>query len=304
MELSSKKRIFADYLWNNPTRKIDNYKLKIKSHIPNAVTCCNLLSGCVATTFAFEGDFHRAFLFIIIGALFDFFDGMTARLFQVSSPIGKELDSLADLVTFGLAPAALVHTYMKLELSPANGELFLNSRSVALNANSAALNANFPFLIAIILVFLPFLLTAFSALRLARFNLDERQTSSFIGLPTPANALFWGALFYNGKINTFESGINPADGASCASQFLSSNSSFLIIIALVLLFSWLLVSPIPMFSLKFHNFSWKENRVRYLFLAVSVLLLILLGIPGFAAIIGWYIVLSLLSKALVKQNKP
>ena len=278
--------------------KIDNYKLKIKSHIPNAVTCCNLLSGCVATTFAFEGDFHRAFLFIIIGALFDFFDGMTARLFQVSSPIGKELDSLADLVTFGLAPAAMVHTYMKLELSPANGELFLNSRSVALNANSAAFNANFPFLIAIILVFLPFLLTAFSALRLARFNLDERQATSFIGLPTPANALFWGALLYNAKINIFESGItlNPS--------IFNSQSSILFIIALVLLFSWLLVSPIPMFSLKFHNFSWKENRVRHLFLAVSVLLLILLGIPGFAAIIGWYIVLSLLSKALVKQNKP
>jgi CDP-diacylglycerol--serine O-phosphatidyltransferase len=280
LELSSKKRIFADYLRNNFTRQIDNHKLKIKIHIPNAVTCCNLLSGCVATTSAFEGDFHRAFLFIIIGALFDFFDGMTARLLHVSSPIGKELDSLADLITFGLAPAAIVHTYMKSGL--------------ILNPDSPILNSSF--FISHFLVFLPFLLTAFSALRLARFNLDERQTTSFIGLPTPANALFWGALLYNAKINIFESGItlNPS--------IFNSQSSILFIIALVLLFSWLLVSPIPMFSLKFHNLSWKGNRVRYLFLAVSALLLILLGIPGFAAVIGWYIVLSLLSKALVKTE--
>lgn len=242
----------------------------------------------MATTFAFEGYFHRAFLFIIIGALFDFFDGMTARLLHVSSPIGKELDSLADLVTFGLAPAAIVHTYMKSEL--------------ILNPDSPILNSSF--FISHFLVFLPFLLTAFSALRLARFNLDERQATSFIGLPTPANALFWGALLYDAKNRNYELGINPADAASCTSQFLISNSSFLIIIVLVLLFSWLLVSPIPMFSLKFHNLSWKENRVRYLFLAVSALLLILLGIPGFAAVIGWYIVLSLLSKTLVKRNNP
>jgi Phosphatidylserine synthase len=170
-----------------------------------------------------------------------------------------------------------------------------------LNPDSPILNSSF--FISHFLVFLPFLLTAFSALRLARFNLDERQTTSFIGLPTPANALFWGALLYNAKIKNHKLGINPADAASCASQFLISNSPFLII-ALVLLFSWLLVSPIPMFSLKFHNLSWKENRVRYLFLAVSALLLILLGIPGFAAVIGWYIVLSLLSKTLAKRNNP
>ena len=228
----------------------------------------------MATTFAFAGDFHRAFLFIVIGALFDFFDGMTARLLHVSSPIGKELDSLADLITFGLAPAVIVHTFMKSEL--------------ILNPDSPIPNSSF--LISHFLVFLPFLLTAFSALRLARFNLDERQTTSFIGLPTPANALFWGALLYNAKNNIIESGktLNPS--------IFNPQSSILFIVALVLLFSWLLVSPIPMFSLKFHNLNWKENRVRYLFLAVSALLLILLGIPGFAAVIGWYIVLSILSK--------
>ena len=143
----------------------------IKKYIPNALTCCNLLSGCVATSFAYNGDIKAAFLFIILGAVFDFFDGMAARLLHVSSPIGKELDSLADNITFGVAPSMMVY----FELGQLNCPVFLEPLKT-------------------FLPYIAFLIAAFSALRLAKFNIDERQSKSFIGLPTPANALFWGGL--------------------------------------------------------------------------------------------------------------
>ena len=143
----------------------------ITRNIPNTITCCNLISGCIATLSAFMGEIHMALLWIIIGAIFDFFDGMSARLLHVSSPIGKELDSLADDITFGMAPAAIVFYEMGIMEYPA----FL-----------APVQPYMPFV--------AFLIAAFSALRLAKFNLDERQAMGFIGLPTPANALFWGAL--------------------------------------------------------------------------------------------------------------
>lgn len=138
----------------------------VKKHIPNSITCLNLISGCIATYWAFQGDAQLALLFIVIGAVFDFFDGMVARLLHVSSPIGKELDSLADDITFGFAPSAIVFNFLvplTTHLSP-------------------------------IIPYLAFIMAAFSALRLAKFNLDERQALGFIGLPTPANALFWGSL--------------------------------------------------------------------------------------------------------------
>ena len=137
----------------------------MKKHIPNTITCCNLISGCIATYFAFMGDYRMALLFIVIGAVFDFFDGMVARLLHVSSPIGKELDSLADDITFGFAPSAIIFSYL------------------------CTFHIHAPFV-----PFLAFVMAAFSALRLAKFNLDERQALGFIGLPTPANALFWGSL--------------------------------------------------------------------------------------------------------------
>ena len=140
-------------------------------NIPNAITCCNLVSGCVATYFAFDGLYRAAFLFIVIGAVFDFFDGMSARLLGVSSPIGKELDSLADDVTFGVAPSAMIFTLLSTAAWPASW---------------GAVGGVLPYA--------AFIMAAFSALRLAKFNLDERQSTSFIGLPTPANTLFWASL--------------------------------------------------------------------------------------------------------------
>ena len=228
----------------------------MRRHIPNTITCCNLLSGCVAATYAFEGIYTIAFVCIIMGAVFDFFDGLTARALKVSSPIGKELDSLADVVTFGFAPAAMVFSWLR-ECSDAHLDM----------------------LVAFVVPFLAFLLVAFSALRLAKFNVDERQTSSFIGLPTPANALFWGALVLGSH-----------------DKMVASPFGWVLIVALVLLFSWLLVAEIPMFSLKFKSLAWKPNRIAYIFLLVSLVLLICLGLNGLSAVIGWYIILSVLTQ--------
>ena len=219
----------------------------MKKHIPNTITCCNLISGCVATYFAFLSDFEMALLFIIIGAVFDFFDGMSARLLGVSSPIGKELDSLADDITFGFAPSAIVFSYLRPETE--------------------------------LLPFLVFVMAAFSALRLAKFNLDERQALGFIGLPTPANALFWGSL------------IAGAGEWMKTAPFIGDNLS-LVILAGVFISSYLLIAEIPMFALKFKHWGWKGNEIKYIFVISCVPLLLLLGVSGFAAIIAWYVLLS------------
>lgn len=230
--------------------------MNIKKHIPNTITCCNLLSGCVAAVYAFMGVYPLAFTFIIAGAVFDFFDGLSARALKVSSPIGKELDSLADVITFGFAPAAMTFSWLR-----------------------ECADTHLDMLVAFAMPFAAFLLVAFSALRLAKFNVDDRQTSSFIGLPTPANALFWGALVI-GSHDTIVA--NPY--------------GWILIMALVLLFSWLLVAEIPMFSLKFKNLTWKSNRTVYIFLLISIALLIVLGLNGLSAVIGWYIILSVLTQ--------
>lgn len=228
----------------------------MRRHIPNAITCCNLLSGCVATMYAFEGMYPFAFAFIIAGAVFDFFDGLTARALKVSSPIGKELDSLADVITFGFAPSAMAYSWLR-ECADANLDMF----------------------VAFIIPFAAFLMAAFSALRLAKFNVDERQTSSFIGLPTPANALFWGSLV----IGSHDIVVTHPYG-------------WVLVLLLIGLFSWLLVAEIPMFSLKFKNLTWESNRTVYIFLLTSVALLVLLRVNGLSAVIGWYIILSVLTQ--------
>lgn len=223
----------------------------IKSYIPNTITCGNLISGCLAVMAAFNADAWRTLMWVVAGAIFDFCDGLSARLLKSYSPKGKELDSLADLVTFGLAPGMLC--LMKLR-----GFDYANNA------------------IATIYPYLGLVLVVFAALRLAKFNTDERQTSSFLGLAVPANALFWCGFF-----QLELSAIPGAPGY---------------IGPLVLFFSWLMVSEIPMFSLKFKNLKWADNKIRYIFLAVSVVILILLRERGLAAVIGWYIILSILTK--------
>lgn len=230
----------------------------MKKHIPNTITCCNLISGCIATYWAFQGEAEMALLFIVIGAVFDFFDGMVARLLHVSSPIGKELDSLADDITFGFAPSAIIFSYLltldfQVSLSP----------------------SHLPPLAA----YLAFVMAAFSALRLAKFNLDERQALGFIGLPTPANALFWGSLIVGG--GEWIADLPYAPYLILLGTFISC---------------YLLVAEIPMFALKFKHWGWKGNEIKYIFLLTCIPLLAILGISGLAAIIAWYIILSVITK--------
>ena len=228
----------------------------ITRHIPNMVTCCNLFSGCIAAVMAFQSNYEAAILFIILGAVFDFFDGMLARLLNVSGPLGKELDSLADDITFGFAPSAIVFSLFK---------------EVQYPEFMSGISEYFPYT--------AFIIAAFSALRLGKFNIDPRQSSSFIGLPTPANALFWGSLVVG------------------AHSFLVSDSfNAIYLFILVILMSYLLVAELPMFSLKFKNLSWRDNKVSYIFLLVCIPLLVVFRISGFAAIILWYILWSLLTR--------
>lgn len=223
----------------------------MKRHIPNSITCCNLLSGCVATVFALRGVYDVAIMAIIAGAVFDFFDGMSARLLGVSSPIGKELDSLADDVTFGLAPAAMLYS-MLCEVAP---------------------NACLPYA--------AFLMAAFSALRLAKFNLDARQTASFIGLPTPANALFWASLI-----------------VSWHERIAEWPYATWMLLAGMLISCYLLVAELPLFALKFKSLKWRANWVRYVFLLLC-LPCFLLGWGAFAAIIVWYVVWAVVNRSRV-----
>lgn len=224
----------------------------IVRNIPNSITCCNLISGCIATYNAFLGDIRMALLWIIVGAVFDFFDGMSARLLKVSSPIGKELDSLADDITFGFAPSAII--FYELSIMEYPSELLMLK----------------PYL-----PYFAFVMAAYSALRLAKFNLDERQSLGFIGLPTPANALFWGALFVG------------------AQNFMESTAYMLPVVLLMICVScWLLIAEVPMFALKFKQWGWKGNEVKYIFLISCLPLLMIFGITAFSIIIAWYVVLS------------
>lgn len=231
----------------------------MKKHIPNCITCCNLISGCIATVFAFGGNLEIALVWIIIGAVFDFFDGMVARLLHVSSPIGKELDSLADDITFGVAPSTIVFSQLGIMDYPS----FLEP-----------LREYIPFL--------AFIMAAFSGLRLAKFNLDERQALGFIGLPTPANALFWGSLL-----------------VGIGDKLANYPIALFLVLGGILVSSWLLVAEVPMFALKFKQWGWKGNEIKYIFLLSCIPLLSIFGITAFAIIIAWYVVLSVV---VMKRN--
>lgn len=227
---------------------------KIIAHIPNTITCFNLLSGCFACLFAFGADFKTAAIFICLAALFDFMDGFAARLLKAYSPMGKELDSLADLISFGMAPGILILSFAQ-----------------------QIITSDYPAFIQEYLPYLAFLIPVFSGLRLAKFNIDTRQSTSFIGLPVPANALFWiGVCFWG-----LENGFNPY-----------------VLGVLILIFSYLLVSKLPMFSLKFKDISLHNNYIRYILLLGAIVFIALFGFGGFAAAIVLYIVLSVINMKL------
>jgi len=242
--------------------------MQLKKHIPNAITSLNLVSGCIGILLAFRGYVEIAALMIVVASVFDFLDGMAARLLHVHSEIGKELDSLADLVSFGVLPGALV--FMMLE------------------------NNSAPIWIQCFALLIPVL----SAIRLAKFNLDTRQTESFLGVPVPANALFWvGITFINAPI--------PKNNINCLNGFLPTDvmnhiniglksivNQPSIIIILTVVLSLLLVSELPLFSLKFKNLKWAKNHTRYIFLGLALISLIMLGVCSLPMIIVLYLLIS------------
>jgi CDP-diacylglycerol--serine O-phosphatidyltransferase len=238
----------------------------IRKHIPNFITCLNVVSGTLSVLFAIKGDLTTSVLLIFAASIFDFLDGMAARLLKAYSPMGKELDSLADVISFGLAPGMLMMVMQQYAL------FGLNVQAESLSGLS---------LWEITCLASSLIIPVFSALRLAKFNIDTRQTNSFIGLPTPANALFISALALitvHGKYESIDIIIlQPA-----------------VLIAITLITSFLLVSEIPMFSLKFKNLKWSDNRIQFIFLTISAVLILAFNIYGIATSIVSFILLSVL----------
>ncbi|ARS36560.1 CDP-diacylglycerol--serine O-phosphatidyltransferase [Pontibacter actiniarum] len=230
----------------------------MKKHIPNVITCLNLLSGCLALYFAFKGELVTAAYLVGIAAIFDFMDGMIARLIGAYSEIGKQLDSLADMVSFGVVPGTIM--FMLLQ----------------------RIEAPFWGIPADVVPFAGFLITIFSALRLAKFNIDTRQTTSFIGLPTPACTLFVASLpliLETGDLIMFEIILNQP-----------------VLLVLTVMLSFLLVAELPLFALKFKNFTWQDNSIRFIFLGLSVILVAMLKFAAIPLIIVLYVLLSIIKK--------
>ncbi|HWR99691.1 MAG TPA: CDP-diacylglycerol--serine O-phosphatidyltransferase [Prolixibacteraceae bacterium] len=236
----------------------------IKKHIPNFITSLNVLCGSIAVVFIMKGVLTTAVLLIMLAALFDFLDGLSARMLKAYSPMGKELDSLADMISFGLAPGLIM--YKLLETSHFNENVGPDLQSFLSPGE-------------LLIVGSAFLIPVFSALRLAKFNIDERQTSSFIGLPTPANALFISSLAL----------IREHCSYPAIDTLLLSTP---VLIGITILFSWLLVAEIPMFSMKFKSLGWQNNKVQYIFLCCAVLLMANLQLYGIAATVLLFIAIS------------
>ena len=236
--------------------------MKIKKHIPNLITLGNLFCGTIATIYAVQADFVFAGLFVILGILFDFFDGFAARLFQVSGELGKQLDSLADMVTSGVVPGIIMLKLIEVNTINASNSFFDDS------------------ILGISLVGL--VLTLGACYRLAKFNIDTRQSDSFIGLPTPAMSLFVISLPLIQQYSNIEFALN-----------LITNNYFLI--AITILLTYLMNAQLPLFSLKFKDYSVKSNLIKYVFLIASLLMIIFLQYISIPLIIIVYVVLSVIS---------
>lgn len=234
----------------------------LRKEIPNIITLCNLLSGSMAILFAIDGFLTVAVILVGLAAVFDFLDGLAARLLNVKSPLGKELDSLADVISFGLAPAIFLFILIKT------------------NPTTATFPTLGPYL-----PYSALLVAAFSAYRLAKFNIDTRQLDSFRGLPTPANAIFIVSL-------SLISGPGALDKTTFVSA-IAGNLWFLLL--LVPISSTLLVSNLSLFAFKFKNgFGFSQNRAKYIFLILCILLWLMLGWAGIPLIIVFYLTTSLL----------
>ena len=249
--------------------------MTIRKHIPNLLTCTNLMIGCYACVLALSGNYFGTTIAILWAAVFDFADGMAARLLNAYSPIGKDLDSLADVVSFGVAPGMLLFDFLDRTQQTIHWDNPLTGK-----------------------IFIVFALAVpvFSALRLAKFNNDSRQTSTFIGLPVPAHALFWAPLIYVLSLSVEGT---AATGLLSKIVFfdLSGVPALYILIAVALTVtgsSLLLVSEIPMFSMKIKSFGWKGNEMSYTLIITSVALIVFFGFLGISLAILLYVGLAVL----------
>lgn len=244
----------------------------MKSYIPNFLTLLNVFSGCVATVFAVLNQLEWAALFVFIGIFFDFFDGLAARALNVQSEVGVQLDSLADVITSGLVPGIVMFQLLNMSQTGGWNMPFNHEVTDTMAWYGTKINT---------ISFIGFAITLASAYRLAKFNVDENQVSSFVGLPTPANALMILSLplilMYHDNIALNSIILNP--------WFL---------VGLTLLSAYLLNSPIKLFALKFKNWSFKDNGIRYLFLIGSLVMLLTLRFLAIPFIIFAYILMSLI----------
>ena len=241
--------------------------MKIKKYIPNLITLGNLFCGIIATIYAVQGNFVSAGIFVILGIVFDFFDGFTARLLNVSGELGKQLDSLADMVTSGVVPGIIMLKLIQVNIFNTPNSFFDDS------------------ILGISLVGL--VLTLGACYRLAKFNIDTRQSDSFIGLPTPAMSLFIISLPLIQQYSNIEFALN-----------LITNNYFLI--AITILLTYLMNAELPLFSLKFKDYSVKNNLIKYMFLIASLLMIIFLQYISIPLIIIFYVVLSVISNSSKK----
>jgi CDP-diacylglycerol--serine O-phosphatidyltransferase len=243
----------------------------MKKHIPNLLTLGNLLCGTIATILAVQGDFVTAGLFVVIGIFLDFFDGFAARLLNVSGELGKQLDSLADMVTSGVVPGIIMFNLL-YQSSFKN----LDTQFIDKGISPIIMSNDYIFSW---ISYIGLLLTLGAGYRLAKFNIDTRQSESFIGLPTPAMSLFVISLPLIQEYAT-----------NAWVQDLISNNYFLIAVTLVL--TYLMNAEIPLFSLKFKEYSLKNNLVKYFFLVTSLLLIVILNFISIPIIIILYVLLS------------
>ena len=235
-------------------------------NLPNLLTLANLLLGCAALLFLFTGSFVTMAYCLVGAAVADVFDGLAARALKINSDLGKELDSIADMVFFGLIPGAIF--YVLLLATEQGGEFQTLEFSWR--------------------AFPGFLITAFSGLRLAKFNLDDRQSESFLGLPTPSATLFSLGLLLIFSFDSF--GLR---------DFLLQPW---LLYMLLLILCWLLISEIPLFSLKIKGLQWAGNEIRIIFVIISIVLLVLLKEVAFSLIILLYVLIGLFQKFAVKKT--
>jgi CDP-diacylglycerol--serine O-phosphatidyltransferase len=236
----------------------------MKKHIPNFLTLLNLACGSVAIVLALEGQWQWPIYLLLLAALFDFMDGTAARLLNASGETGKQLDSLADMVTFGLLPAIFIYSIFRQQFIVAETGLYPQFLQTLI-------------LISVLMV------PTFSAIRLARFNQEESGATFFSGLPTPAHALFWAGLYWQ----FMQGGL--LFGTAVTLYFLW---------AIMLIMALHMILPVPMYSLKFKDFSLRGNLIRYILLLLAVVILILTGFSGITLVILTYILLSLLNLLL------